>query len=523
MCADGVIYFHLAEELERGRIDPGDVSHLQAGTFPLVLATLHRWGFEWETAAKIYGVLLATLAVLPLFGWVRRQFDDRVAIIACLLYAGHPKLIEWSPEAVREPSFWFFFLLALYCLWRAVVEVDWKFFAAGGAATALTCLTRFEGWFLFAPWLGWTCVRWWYLQADRRQLLAGALCSLIAVPLVFYGFGLLLPAEAGWTHMRVAPMQRAVAWLFSWQSTPQVDAVAPPAEGVAPAAAPIVAQTAPPAAVAGMPVTVVQPHHPGEPDWTVGQTAAVMLNTCERGLTPLFAILMFGGYISRARLFHRSDNLPLLVVVLAVLAGIWIHLWFAHLASSRYALTIVLISTRSAALGLSDFGSLAGRWLAGRWPQAARAATAATLAVVTLVGTADAVTSDFKSRESLAQLGKWIQGLYESPPIIVGSESQLAVVGFYAQGQAQPFPPEMEGEALANWLAEIEPDVVVISKRRQTPEQYQAVLDRLPQLGLELIPAAEIPTPTKNMLVLARSHNATKVLHQAARPVTAAP
>lgn len=519
VCADGVIYFHLAEELERGRIDPGDVSHLQAGTFPLVLATLHRWGFEWETAAKIYGVLLATLAVLPLFGWVRRQFDDRVAVIACLLYAAHPKLIEWSPEAVREPSFWFFFLLSLYFLWRAVVEVDWKFFAAGGAATALTCLTRFEGWFLLSPLLGWTCVRLWYLQNNRLRLLAGGLCSLLAMPLVFYGFGLLLPDGAGWTHMRVAPMQRAVAWVFSWQSEPPTAAPEPTVV----ASEHAVAQPAPPAAVASAPVTLVQPHHPGEPDWTVRQTAAMMLNTCERGLTPLFAILMFGGYFSRARLFHRSDNLPLLVVVLAVVAGIWIHLWFAHLASSRYALTIVLISTRSAALGLLDFGSLVGRWLTDRWAQAARFATAATLAVVVLVGTVDAVTSDFKSRESLAQLGKWIQSLYESPPFIVGSESQLAVVGFYAQGQAQPFPPELTGESLANWLAEIEPDVVVISKRRQTPEQYQAVLDRLPQLGLELIAAENIPASTKNMLVLARAHNATEILHQAARTPVSAP
>ena len=84
----------------------------------MALAGLHRLGFDWETAAEFYGVLLSTLAVLPLFGWVRRQFDDRVATVACLLYAFHPKLIEWSPEAVREPSFWFFFLLALYLAMR---------------------------------------------------------------------------------------------------------------------------------------------------------------------------------------------------------------------------------------------------------------------------------------------------------------------------------------------------------------------------------------------------------------------
>ena len=47
---------------------------------------------------------MSSLTVLPLFGWTRRQFDDRLATIACLLYAVHPKLIEWSPELVRDPS-----------------------------------------------------------------------------------------------------------------------------------------------------------------------------------------------------------------------------------------------------------------------------------------------------------------------------------------------------------------------------------------------------------------------------------
>ena len=82
------------------------------------------------------------------------------------------------------------------------------------------------------------------------------------------------------------------------------------------------------------------------------------------------------GYFVHLRLFHRSDNLPILLIVLAVAGGIWIHLWYAHQASSRYVLTIVLLSTRSAALGLLDLGRLAGR-LATRWPQVRMAVTTA--------------------------------------------------------------------------------------------------------------------------------------------------
>ena len=503
VCVDGTLYFHLADGLERGQIDPLDSGHLQTGTYPVVLATLHRWGLEWESGAKLYGVLVSTLAVLPLFGWARRQFDERVATLACLLYAGHPKLIEWSPEAVREPSVWFFFLLSLYLLWRAATEVDWRFFAAGGAATALTSLTRFEGWFLLFPLLGWTSIRFFHLHSGRWRLVGGCACGLAAVPVVFLAFGQMLPSGAGWRHLRSEPLERAGVWLLSWQAV-NTESSAPvnPESSPPPAAA----QTAAPPPVAAVP-----------PSWTVGQSFRLLLSTFERGLTPLFAILMFGGYFSRLRLFHRSDNLPLLLIVLAVTAGIWIHLWHAHLASSRYVLTIVLVATRSAALGLMEFGQLAARWLSGRWPRAQFATTAGLLLVFVMAGSIDAVSSDFQSRGALASLGTWIRARCGHEPLVVGSESQLMLVGYYAHGTAYAFPHELSGEALAGWIGHVQPDVVVISKRRQQPADYQTILDQRERLGLELIVPDLIPCDTKNMIVLARPNTSRQVLRQATR------
>jgi hypothetical protein len=500
VCADGVIYFELADKLEQGRVDPDDVSHLQSGTFPFALATLHRLGLGWENAAKVYGVLAATLAVLPLFGWVRRQFDDRLAVLACLLYATHPKLIEWSPEAVREPSFWLFFLLAIYFLWRAAVEVDGRWFALGGAATALTMLTRFEGWFLLFPLVGWTVVRFWHLRAARGRLVGGWACCLAMVPIVFYAFGLLQPEGVRQNQLRLDPVKRAGNWLLSWRATAsEPTATIASGETSAPAAAP--APTSTPA-----PLTAAEITDPHAGEWSLREAAKTMLNVCERGLTPLFAILMFAGYFTHLRLFHRGDHLPILLLALAVVAAVWIHLWYAHQASSRYVLTIVLLATRGAAIGLLDFGRLAESWLSHRWPRARWSAATALLAVVMLVGTIDAVSSDFKSRDALAGLGSWIYEQYGASSIVVGSESQLAVVGFYAQTEAFPFPSTLSGDALASWVDGVMPDVVVISKRRQQPEEYEPILAQRERLGLELVPAERIPASTKNMLVLVRVH-----------------
>lgn len=501
VCADGVIYFELADKLEEGRVDPDDVSHLQSGTFPFALATLHRLGLGWEDAAKIYGVLAASLAVLPLFGWARRQFDDRVAVLACLLYATHPKLIEWSPEAVREPSFWLFFLLAVYLLWRAAVEVDMRWFVAGGAATAVTVLTRFEGWFLLFPLVGWTVVRFWHLHAARWRLVGGWACSLAMMPLVFYAFGLLQPEGVRGNQLRLDPVKRVGNWFLSWRASADESPAASAAGDLAVAAA------SPPApAIAPAPLTAAEITDPHAADWTLREAALTMLNVCERGLTPLFAIMMFAGYLTHLRLFHRSDHLPMLLLALAVVAAVWIHLWYAHQASSRYVLTIVLLATRGAAIGILDFGRLAEAWFSQRWPRAKWSAATALLVLAMLVGTIDAVSSDFKSREALAGLGNWIYDRYGASSVVVGSESQLAVVGFYAQTEAFPFPMTLSGDALAQWLDGVAPDVVVISKRRQQPADYEPILAQRERLGLELIPAERIPASTKNMLVLGRIH-----------------
>jgi hypothetical protein len=98
ICNDAVFYIQLAEGYQRGDVEAG-LGRLRLNTYPPVLAMLHRAGLDWELAGKCWGVLLASLAVLPLAGWLRRQFDDRLALVACVLYAFHPKLIECRARA----------------------------------------------------------------------------------------------------------------------------------------------------------------------------------------------------------------------------------------------------------------------------------------------------------------------------------------------------------------------------------------------------------------------------------------
>ena len=144
VCPDGVLYILIAQAIEAGNLRVA-FQEMALNVYPVILAVLHGFGLDWEVAAALWGVVVSSLVVLPLWGWVRRQFDDRVALVACLLYVVHPKMIEWSPEVMRDQTFWLLFMLAIYWLWRAVTEVRYGYFIAAGAAITLASLTRVGG------------------------------------------------------------------------------------------------------------------------------------------------------------------------------------------------------------------------------------------------------------------------------------------------------------------------------------------------------------------------------------------
>ena len=157
ICPDAVVYIQVAESFGKGLLHADHQFGLNL--FPVVLMLLHRSGLDWELAGKLWNVAISCLTVLPLYGWVRRQFDDRLALAAGCLYAMHPELIRWSPEGIRDPTFWFFLVLSLYLLWRAAAEVRLRFYLTGGLAMAMAVMTRSEGLFLLVPLFLWSWKR----------------------------------------------------------------------------------------------------------------------------------------------------------------------------------------------------------------------------------------------------------------------------------------------------------------------------------------------------------------------------
>ena len=214
---DSLHYRYASICLEQGDFEQG-FAEFGLNIYPLILIPLRHLGIDWQIAGKYFGVLVASCTVLPLWGWLRRMFDDRLAVIACLVYALHGKLIAISPLIIRDSTFWFLLALTLYYVWRAVGELRIGFFLAAGVALTLAVHTRTEGWLLLIPLLGWGACRWSTRRRRRRTCvwLVGTLLCLAVIPAAVTVVNFTwLREHPRWEFLRPGHLQLAVDW---WNS-----------------------------------------------------------------------------------------------------------------------------------------------------------------------------------------------------------------------------------------------------------------------------------------------------------------
>ncbi|HEX5444837.1 MAG TPA: glycosyltransferase family 39 protein, partial [Pirellulales bacterium] len=383
LCNDGVFYIHLAEALERGDLDAG-LGQLRLNTYPPILASLHALGLDWQAAGEMWGVALSSLTVLPLFGWLRRQFNDRLATVGCLLYAVHPKLVESSPELLRDPTFWLLWALSLYASWRAAAQQRLRWYLLAGLCIALAVHTRFEGWTLYLPLMGWTVCRPIARRAEaghggrgyrkigaghegRGYRAAGGCAAAVAVcPLLLLAINVTwLAGQPHWEWGNFRRLEYVALWSrATWNALQGEDEnrvvqnrvvqnrvvqngvvqnrdelapaassqlVAPPAMNVSPSPEPVVSE--PPLRM------------------SIVRTLWLYVNALRRGFGALLGISWMLGFLCCPRVWLRRDHLILFLVSGCVAAGAWVHLWYAQATSSRYFLSIVMLALPCAATG----------------------------------------------------------------------------------------------------------------------------------------------------------------------------
>lgn len=512
VCPDAVLYLRLAEALHDGNWSAG-LEQISLNTFTLILMLLQRLGADLTVAGQWWSLAVSTLAVLPIYGFARRQFDERVGLLAAFFYAIHPAAIERSPEVVRDPTYWLFFTLSLYLSWRAIAELRWHLFAAAGLSVALAALTRFEGLFLMIPLAGWSLVRAWHFPAARWRLAAGGLIVVLSFPLAVYGIRVLWLGDAPVEQMvRTDPLDRVRFWISSWLpedeaaagSTAVAAALAPtvavPAPTIAakpvtnvpeapapdvPAAeaSPLVAPTMPSSTAAAVPSTAlavapaaalpalpnasliaaeVAPRRFGS-RMSMSQSLHIFARKGIEGLNPFSLLAAAVSVLAWWPLARRSDQLPLLALAGTILLSSWIHMSFSGELSSRYFISVFLVMTPWSGLGIMWPPSrrLHGlqNWAHDDWRPGVVAALM--LAALAIGCWSNAFMTSFEGRRQLADAARWTCQHYGADAEVWAARDNAALFGFYAHTQCRVLEANEVG-ALLDAVASSHADVIVL-------------------------------------------------------------
>jgi hypothetical protein len=500
---DGVYYIETAQRLERGEYAAA-LHELRLNFYPLVLAGLHGLGLEWETAARLWGVAVSSLVVLPLFGLVRRQFNDRVAVVAALLYAWHPQFVEWSPETIREPTYWLLMVLLLWLAWRGVTELRAGWLVAAGLAWAAAVHVRTEGWLLGGVCLAWIAFRWLAVQSGHWRLALGTAGFLAAVPalLVFVNLTLLAGHDR-WEWGRFNHLE----WLLSGQAahSEAVAAVAPDAprpatantaqpSGIARASTPSaddIAEAAPAGEAAASAPHATSIPALDAPAPRPDRPLRVYVLKLGKSFGLVFGLLFWIGAWQGRRLLFRRSQLALLAANAALLWAVWRYLQQWGEINSRYFFPAVLTAMPYAAIGAEAACAWLGRAAARlRLPTPRPLVTPVAVAVLLgIVGCADALTNDLSDRRAQRDLGRWIEHRLGPGRRVAGTPAPR-IVAYYARGTAAPLQRAGAGERGA-----ARPVVIVLPTDWQLDEAGQAPLPP----DLATVPRALLPADCQEL------------------------
>jgi len=332
------------------------------------------------------------------------------------------------------------------------------------------------------------------LREGRRRVILGGAMILALFPAILLAANLLwLRGNPHWELFRTRPLQLALLWLGSLVGR-QPD----PVLGVA----------------FGFAETITRMKLP--------EAAWLFLHNGEVGLTPLFALLMFGGLWAWRRVWLRRDHQPLFYVSMAICAGIWIHLWCSQSSNHRYLFPIVIMGSPFAALGLLSLAAWLGR-LAARESLVRGAAAATVFLAVSALGVADALSSNYGFRRAEPQLGQWIQKRYGPRPVLLGSCGVTHVIGYYCGAECHSFPPATPDGIILASIDKFTPDVILLlvsnRKRQIGMDRYKDLVERIQEQGFEVANAL-LPKGCERLLVLARKEKGS---HLVQRPAAGPP
>jgi hypothetical protein len=235
---DGPIFVYIARAIREGHWEAA-LRHPYHPLYPAAAAGLGSWVGDLETAAVLVSIASGTAAVGMLYLFLREAFGEREAFIGGAILALHPTFVDFSSDAQSEGLYVFFFLAAVWLIWRALSRGQARWAALGGWAVGLAYLTRPEGLILCVPALGIAV----FQLLGRRWSFAAAGCWVgafavgVAIAVTPY-VGAVHAVTGRWAITQKYSATQVAALARPGEVPPPAWSVVGPAQPTAPAADP---------------------------------------------------------------------------------------------------------------------------------------------------------------------------------------------------------------------------------------------------------------------------------------------
>jgi hypothetical protein len=191
---DGILYIKMSKLISQGEVGTA-FSLLFFNLYPIITILFQKVFGDWEFSAQMVSAVFGSLTIIPLYFLIRSLFSRTVALISSILFVFHPYFVRFSAEVIKGPTFWFFFLMALWLGWEALTRKRLWLFVLTSLLAAISFLVRTEGILivpLIAVWVFLKGVKTLKVDYKQRILFALPFCPCP----IRYGSNNIFPGSA---------------------------------------------------------------------------------------------------------------------------------------------------------------------------------------------------------------------------------------------------------------------------------------------------------------------------------------
>ena len=122
------------------------LSQVQTPLYPFLIALVSKIGLDIEPAGRLISLILNTLTIIPLYFLGKKLFkSSNISFLAGFLLAIHPYFARFSVDVLKEATYIFFFVTALWLSYEALSSEKLWLYLLAGMTIGFSYLTRPDG------------------------------------------------------------------------------------------------------------------------------------------------------------------------------------------------------------------------------------------------------------------------------------------------------------------------------------------------------------------------------------------